>query len=299
MRQISKLLINSLWGRFGLRRDLPMHVFVSDANEICEVMDRQEHTITNLLPMHENIVLMTYKKSDPDFYEMNNDANIYIAACTTAYGRIELYQKMKMLQERVVYCDTDSIIYIHGQNDLQTGPFLGELTNELKDGDYIKKFVSGGPKNYAYETEKGEKCIKVKGFTLTKTNLDAFNFENIKEILTSLPFDISEENLDDPVAEETPQHQTDRGPSIPIWKGNQRSRRIALWRDRAFEEIHSLNPQIASAGNTENYISTFNPNKIVRSKKWQLLSKPEQKIFTIMYDKRRVLNNYDTIPFGF
>ena len=29
--------------------------------------------------------------------------------------------------------------------------FPGELTNELKKGEHIVEFVSGGPKNYAYQ----------------------------------------------------------------------------------------------------------------------------------------------------
>ena len=46
------------------------------------------------------------------------------------------------------------------------GDYLGELTNELDDDDHITTFVSGGPKNYAYQTKNGKSVCKVRGFTL-------------------------------------------------------------------------------------------------------------------------------------
>ncbi|CAB4022668.1 DNA polymerase, partial [Paramuricea clavata] len=47
----------------------------------------------------------------------------------------------------------DSVIYVskEGEWEPPTGSCLGELTDEL-DGAHITTFVSGGPKNYAYET---------------------------------------------------------------------------------------------------------------------------------------------------
>lgn len=36
------------------------------------------------------------------------------------------------------------------------GDYLGDLANELDTIDYITEFVSGGPKNYAYRTNKGK-----------------------------------------------------------------------------------------------------------------------------------------------
>ena len=41
------------------------------------------------------------------------------------------------------------------------GDYLGDLTNELDDDVYITTFVSGGPKNYAYQTKNGKTTCKV------------------------------------------------------------------------------------------------------------------------------------------
>ena len=54
------------------------------------------------------------------------------------------------------------------------GDYLGELTDELDDDDCITTFVSGGPKNYSYQTKNGKTVCKVRGFTLlvVKTTVD-------------------------------------------------------------------------------------------------------------------------------
>ena len=40
------------------------------------------------------------------------------------------------------------------------GDYLGELTNELDDEDHIATFVSGGQKNYAYQTKMERRSAK-------------------------------------------------------------------------------------------------------------------------------------------
>ena len=68
-----------------------------------------------------------------------------------------MYSYLERLNQQVLYYDTDSVIYkwCDGQTKIETGDYLGDMTDEL-DGDHIVEFVSGGPKNYAYKTEKEE-----------------------------------------------------------------------------------------------------------------------------------------------
>ena len=66
-----------------------------------------------------------------------------------------------------------------GQTKIETGDFLGEMTDEL-DGDLIVEFVSGGPKNYAYQTEKGKTECKVRGFTLNVRGKEVLNYDTMK-----------------------------------------------------------------------------------------------------------------------
>ena len=73
---------------------------------------------------------------------------IFIAAFTPSYARLELYSLLEKLDRRVLYTDTDSAIFVTRLGDWvpPLGPFLGDFTNELPDGDSIAQFVSGGPK---------------------------------------------------------------------------------------------------------------------------------------------------------
>ena len=63
------------------------------------------------------------------------------------------------------------------------GEFLGDLTSELDDDDYIVEFVSAGPKNYSFKTMKGKTKCTIKGFTLNYITDLSLNFEKIKDIV--------------------------------------------------------------------------------------------------------------------
>ena len=59
------------------------------------------------------------------------------------------------MQEKALYCDTDSVVYVQPRGEpglVETGDCLGAMTSELKSGRYICEFVRVGPKHYAYKT---------------------------------------------------------------------------------------------------------------------------------------------------
>ncbi len=64
-----------------------------------------------------------------------------------------LDKKLDMSQERVLYYDTDSVIYLTKPSEAEPplDNHFGELTDEL-GGDCITVFASGGPKDYCYRT---------------------------------------------------------------------------------------------------------------------------------------------------
>jgi len=62
------------------------------------------------------------------------------------------------------------------------------MTSELKPGECICEFVSGGSKNYAYKTINSltgeEKTVcKVKGITLNYSASQLVNFESIRRTI--------------------------------------------------------------------------------------------------------------------
>ena len=50
-----------------------------------------------------------------------------------------------------------------GSSKMILGPYIGDMTNELKKGKYITEFASTGPKSYAYVQNDGKQCCKIKG----------------------------------------------------------------------------------------------------------------------------------------
>ena len=117
------------------------------------------------------------------FVDQSNNTNIYIAAFTTAHARLMLYDKLDYLGERVLYFDTDSIIYIDdGQKHIETGNILGDLTNEIC-GKHITSFVATGPKSYSFRcTDDTEKAV-IKGFTLNHETSNILTHDSMKLIV--------------------------------------------------------------------------------------------------------------------
>ena len=81
---------------------------------------------------------------------------LHTTAYVTTQTRLKLYEYLRELDESLLYCDTDSVIYIRNGNKLRrvkTGDYLGDLTDELKEydaGSYIEEFVWGGPKSMRF-----------------------------------------------------------------------------------------------------------------------------------------------------
>jgi len=79
-----------------------------------------------------------------------------VAAYVTIQVRLKLYEYQSKLGKSVLYCDTDSAIYIQNVDEppkVETGDYMVDFTDKLEEfgsGSYIEEFVSGGPKNYEF-----------------------------------------------------------------------------------------------------------------------------------------------------
>jgi hypothetical protein len=124
-----------------------------------ELLENKEHP-------ENDMMLVNYQEKE-EFIEDCPFGNVVLACFTTAHARLHLYETLQPIGERVLYFDTDSIIYQHDESQFNPTIVnsLGGWTDEL-EGDHIVKYMSGGPKNYAYETQGGKSTCKVKGLTL-------------------------------------------------------------------------------------------------------------------------------------
>ena len=96
------------------------------------------HILTNDMIQIEWI----YKQ---DCQPEDNKTNIYLATFTTCWARLKLYSVLEKLHKRVLYYDTDSVIYVSraGQYDPPLGDYLGDFTDELEAEERIVESVSG------------------------------------------------------------------------------------------------------------------------------------------------------------
>lgn len=201
MRSIAKLGANSCWGKFAQRNNLQNTVYFTNPKQYFETCFSNENVVHAVRVVNDNMVAVTLSKTT-DYVKPSKNSNVVIAAFTTAYARMVLYYYLAKLQKRVLYCDTDSCIFLQtSENDYMpaTGEFLGNFTNELLQhgkNSYICEFVSLGPKNYGYkvkDTNSGKKVtiVKIKGFNLDSTTTKQLNFrlmvDSVKKHVSGLP----------------------------------------------------------------------------------------------------------------
>ena len=177
----AKLMLNSFWGKFGERQNKPTTEAVYSPADLYSKLVSPVVEVSHLRFCTEDVMEIVYTRHADDATP-SNKVNIFVAAFTTCWARLKLYSYLDILGERVLYYDTDSVIYrqLPGQVTIPVGDFLGDMTNELDGDDYIVEFVSGGAKNYGYRTKLGKKECKVRGFTLNVRGRASLNYQVMK-----------------------------------------------------------------------------------------------------------------------
>ena len=164
----AKLMLNSFWGKFGENLRKSSTQTVTNPADLYQLVTDPLKNVTSIRICSEEVLEVLYTAPTDECVE-NGKTNLFVAAFTTCHARLKLYSYLKVLGERVLYFDTDSVIYAHrpGEPQVENGDYLGDLTDELEYGDHIVDFTSGGPKNYGYTTRLGKVECKVRGFTLS------------------------------------------------------------------------------------------------------------------------------------
>jgi len=153
--------------------------------------------VVNMLFASDEVVWIAWRYSDEEPAPSLRHTNEVIGAFVTAGARIHLYGFLDKLQQKVLYTDTDSVIYIQpadGPALVETGDSLGQMTSELRPHEMITEVVCAGPKNYAYKTfdpSTGaiKTVCKVRGITLNYSASQLINFEKIRDMILNGPED--------------------------------------------------------------------------------------------------------------
>ena len=186
-RATNKLLLNSFWGKFGENNNHDITKLITTGRELFKVFADPTKTLKDANVFASDRCLLTLSHSQGFSPEIPH-VNVFIAAFTTANARRRLYRTLQGLGERVIYFDTDSVVYEYDESDHdrykpELGNNLGQWTNELGEGEFIERFVSSGPKSYAFVTNTGRKVVKLKGQTLNHENAQKLNFVTICQLV--------------------------------------------------------------------------------------------------------------------
>ena len=145
-------------------------------------MTSDEITVLDADLVSDEILEIRYEYGDK-FVQPDPNTNVVIVAFMTAYARLQLYDELDMLQEHVLYYDTDSVIYLSQPG--QPEPRLGNwrLYRRIGRGEHITVFASGGRKNYGYKTSGGKTKVKVRGITPDCTARQKVNFNSVRALV--------------------------------------------------------------------------------------------------------------------
>lgn len=170
LRAIAKLCLNSLWGKFGQRTNMGKTEIVNDKEKFFKIVFNEKYDNIDWIDIGDEKIQVSYTIKDK-YVENDFNTNLAVASFTTSSARLRLYEALDKLQHQILYFDTDSVVYKYNDKDpnsykLENGDYLGDWTDELEGEKMIGTFVSGGPKNYSYETDDGHYHTKVKGFNL-------------------------------------------------------------------------------------------------------------------------------------
>ena len=182
LRTLAKMMLNSMWGKFGQRLNKTQVETFDEPQSFHHFLDTSTLDVRHVSVINDQLVEVHYQHQEEDI-PVSPNLNIFVACFTTCWARLRLYAALEPLGQRVLYYDTDSLIFLQdeGQPNPALGDYLGDFTSELDSDDYIVEFVSAGPKNYGYQTHKGHVECKVRGFRLNSEGKSQLNYNVMRQ----------------------------------------------------------------------------------------------------------------------
>jgi len=180
----AKLLMNSLYGKFGMKTEITkVQIFNNNPENITKYLDKLNTNIIDIIHL-ENKILLYYNINKFTPSDINNvfhddvfhaqDVNIAIASAITAYARIKMSDFKNNPNFKLYNSDTDNIVINKPLQEHLIGKELGQMKLE----HVITKGVFLAPKVYALITDQGELIIKAKG--LTRDQIKDINIERVR-----------------------------------------------------------------------------------------------------------------------
>ena len=174
-RGTSKIYLNCLWGKLAQSSDQDTQKVIYGFHQFHKIHYDPEVQPESIRYRHiKGEAYEAIYKSKKPFYKRNAKYNIWIAAAVTAHARCRLHRQMiRVGPERILYCDTDSIVFIYPR-DLPSlsSRGLGQWVDETKDmASSITIFCGFAPKTYLLVLDNNTYKIKAKGCRMTIPNV--------------------------------------------------------------------------------------------------------------------------------
>lgn len=187
-RQLAKLYLNSLWGKFCQKPHTDNYSTIHGYAEFIAIWN--DPNVNRKKVSFRYISSGTWKVKyhlQSDFAKANPKYNIYLSSKVTEVARCQLHRQMlKIGSERILYCDTDSIIFYWPKAAEPLDKFgLGQWVDELP-GVVIKKLHALAPKFYHLELEDEETMLKSKGIQMTWANRQKITSKTLGKQLLEL-----------------------------------------------------------------------------------------------------------------
>ena len=110
LKATAKLMLNSFWGKFGQRENLPQIEQCTNPDQLYKLIDDDTLEVQNIRFCSEDVIEVVYKNKE-EAVVPSNKTNVFVAAFTTCHARLKLYSHLKKLGDQVLYYDTDSVSY--------------------------------------------------------------------------------------------------------------------------------------------------------------------------------------------
>ena len=163
-----------------MRKKLQKTRYVNTYSEVVKFFTSNTTKVLDAALVGDELMFLQYQMID-DASDVPRKSNVILASFTTANARVILYSYLSKIKNpsNILYCDTDSIIYVQDSDyksetpDIPTGSHLGEMTNELPDDVDLDSSYNAGPKIYSISSKKlsdGKEfnIFKVKGITMNR-----------------------------------------------------------------------------------------------------------------------------------
>jgi hypothetical protein len=151
-RSLAKLCLNSMWGKLTKSNNRTKSKLISDPHELYRFLAPPVIEVAILMFTSDKVIWASWRFIEEEKIPNLRQTNEVIGAYVTAGARLLLYKYLDELQDRAMYCDTDSIVFVQPKDEaalVKIRDNLGEMSSELKPGKIMSEFVSGGPKIYA------------------------------------------------------------------------------------------------------------------------------------------------------